>query len=215
MPLCCTSQICARDDPIRHVKWTSGYVGLLARWFLKRMTRLRSLTVLFTSCLLDPCVHYYASTGTLSFSYKTRGAFVQQFKEDWEKIVRMLRIIRQLHAPTLSNRHIQLQACHLHHVKLAYFGRYTVTLKWVPASTIEKRSSSGVLIPPAPRFRQGLYEIELSEVDQYKGQVVNPHRRMKYFLQDMFNREADLHSFMNVSCAQIVFLCSIGLYAEV
>ncbi|KAF8924865.1 mediator complex subunit [Dissophora ornata] len=146
---------------------------------------------------LDACVHYYASTGTVSFSYKTRGAFVQQFKGDWEKIVRMLRIIRQLHAPTLSNRHIQLQACHLHHVKLAYFGRYTVTLKWVPASTTEKRSSSGVLIPPAPRFRQGLYEIELSEVDRYKGKVVNPHRRMKYFLQDMFNREADLHSLMN------------------
>ncbi|KAF9920382.1 mediator complex subunit, partial [Linnemannia zychae] len=70
-------------------------------------------------------------------------------------------------------------------------------IKWAPAVTTEKRSSSGIVVPSAPRFQQGLYEIELSEVPTDKGRHVNPHRRMKYFLQDMFNREADLHSLMN------------------
>ncbi|KAG0317244.1 mediator complex subunit [Dissophora globulifera] len=154
---------------------------------------------------LDAGVHYAAKTGTLTFTYKARGMFVQQFKDDWEKIVRMLKIIRQLHAPTLSNPHIQFQTCHLHHVKLSYFGRYTLTLKWTPASAKEKRSSTGVLIPAAPRFRQGAYEIELSEVESGKAQVVNPHHRMKYFLQDMINSEGDLHSLMNT----LVQTCSI------
>jgi len=112
----------------------------------------------------------------------------------------MLKIIRQLHAPTLTNPHIRLQLCHLHQVQLQYFGRYTVSIRWVPAVNSEKRSSSGVVIPSAPRFRQGLYEIDLSEVPTEKGgRHVNPHRRMKYFFQDMLNREADLHSLMNVS----------------
>ncbi|KAF9345440.1 mediator complex subunit, partial [Mortierella sp. AD094] len=145
----------------------------------------------------DTCVHYHANTGILSFTYKTRGTFIQQFKEDWEKIVRMLRIIRQLQAPTLTSPYVQLQLCHLHRIKLAYFGRYTITIRWAPASTTEKRSSSGVLIPSAPRFRQGMYEIDLSTQEAVKGLQVNPHRRMKYFLQDMFNREADLHLLMN------------------
>ncbi|KAF9095809.1 mediator complex subunit [Mortierella sp. AM989] len=157
------------------------------------------------SGLLDTCVHYHAKTGLLNFTYKTRGTFIQQFKEDWEKIVRMLRIIRQLHAPTLTSPYVHLQLCHLHCIKLSYFGRYTVAIRWAPASTTEKRSSSGVSIPNAPRFRQGMYEIDLSTLESVKGQQVNPHRRMKYFLQDMFNREADLHIFMNT----LVQTCSV------
>jgi hypothetical protein len=135
----------------------------------------------------------------LTFTYKTRGTFVRQFQQDWETIIRMLKIIRQLHAPTLTNPHIRLQLCHLHRVQLQYFGRYTISIRWAPAVTSEKRSSSGVVVPCAPRFQQGLYEIDLSEVPIENGRYVNPHRRMKYFLQDMFNREADLHSLMNVS----------------
>lgn len=135
----------------------------------------------------------------LTFTYKTRGTFVRQFQQDWETIIRMLKIIRQLHAPTLTNSHIRLQLCHLHRVQLQYFKRYTISIRWAPAVTAEKRSSSGVVIPCAPRFQQGLYEIDLSELPSEKGRHVNPHRRMKYFLQDMFNREADLHSLMNVS----------------
>ncbi|KAF9096039.1 mediator complex subunit [Mortierella sp. AD031] len=154
---------------------------------------------------LDSCVHYHAKTRTLSFTYKTRGAFVRQFQQDWETIIRMLKIIRQLHAPTLTNPHIRLQLCSLPQVQLQYFGRYTVSFRWVPALTSEKRSSSGVLIPSAPRFRQGLYELALSEVPSDKGRYVNPHRRMKSFLQDMFNREGDLHSLMNT----MVQTCSI------
>ncbi|KAF9950506.1 mediator complex subunit, partial [Mortierella alpina] len=154
---------------------------------------------------LDACVYYNAKIGMLSFSYKTRGEFIQQFKNDWETIVRMLRIICQLHAPTLSNPHIRLRLCHLHHVQLEYNGRYTITLKWVPASSTEKRSTMGVLAPIAPRFRQGQYEISLSEVDLGKGRCLNPHRRMKSFLQDMFNRESDLHSLMNI----ILQTCSV------
>ncbi|KAF9350006.1 mediator complex subunit [Mortierella sp. NVP85] len=157
------------------------------------------------SGLLDDNVSYHAKTGILNFSYKTRGTFIRQFKEDWEKVVRMLKIIRQLQAPTTSNPYIQLQVCHLHHVKLAYFGRYTVNIRWAAASTTEKCSSSGVVIVPPPRFRQGLYEIELSVVNSGQGLLVNPHHRMKYFLQDMFNREADLHSLMN----NLVQTCSI------
>ncbi|KAF9207387.1 mediator complex subunit [Haplosporangium sp. Z 27] len=147
---------------------------------------------------LDAYVHYNVKTGVLSFTYKTKGMFIQQFKEDWEKIVRMLRIIRQLHAPTLTSPHIRLQSCHLHHIKLSYFGRYAISIRWAPTSTKENRSSSGVLIPNAPRFKQGMYEIDLSTLETIKGPLVNPHRRMKYFLQDMFNREADLHLLMMI-----------------
>ncbi|KAI1318365.1 mediator complex subunit [Mortierella claussenii] len=135
--------------------------------------------------------------GMLSFTYKTRGAFIQQFKEDWERIVRMLTVIRQLHAPTTSSPYISVQVCHLHHIRLSYFGRHAVAIRWVPTSTAEKRSSAGVLIPNAPRFRQGLYEIELSGAQPGESGHVNPHQRMQYFLQDIFNREADLHSLMN------------------
>ncbi|KAG0245694.1 mediator complex subunit [Mortierella sp. GBA43] len=155
--------------------------------------------------LLDGNVSYYAGTGILNFTYKTRGTFIQQFKEDWEKIVRMLRIIRQLHAPTTTNPFIRLDVCHFHHVKLVYFGRYTVGIKWVAASAAEKRSTSGIPIETPPRFRHGLYELELSVVQPTNGLVVNPHRRTKYFLQDMFNREADLHALMNT----LVQTCSI------
>ncbi|KAF9927092.1 mediator complex subunit [Mortierella alpina] len=154
---------------------------------------------------LDSCVYYDAKIGMLSFSYKTRGEFIQQFKNDWETIVRMLRIICQLHAPTLSNPHIRLRVCHLHHVQLEYNGLYTITLKWVPASNTEKRSTMGIVAPIAPRFRQGQYEVSLSEVEPGKGRCLNPHRRMKSFLQDMFNRESDLHSLMNI----ILQTCSV------
>ncbi|KAF9964409.1 mediator complex subunit, partial [Mortierella alpina] len=154
---------------------------------------------------LDSCVYYNAEIGMLSFSYKTRGEFIQQFKNDWETIVRMLRIICQLHAPTLSNPHIRLRVCHLHHVQLEYNGRYTITLKWVPANSTEKRSTVGIVVPIAPRFRQGQYEVTLSEVEPEKGRCLNPHRRMKSFLQDMFNRESNLHSLMNM----ILQTCSV------
>ncbi|KAF9911460.1 mediator complex subunit [Lobosporangium transversale] len=154
---------------------------------------------------LDSSVCYHAKTGILSFTYKIRGDFIQQFKGDWEKIVRMLRIIRQLHAPTITSSYINLQVCHLHYVKLSYFGRYTATIRWAPPSIAERRSNSGVLLPNAPRFRQGLYEIDLAEIEEGVDYFINPHRRMKYFLQDMFNREADLHSLMNT----IVQTCSI------
>ncbi|KAF9188419.1 mediator complex subunit, partial [Haplosporangium sp. Z 11] len=154
---------------------------------------------------LDACVHYYAKAGMLCFTYKTRGPFIQQFKDDWETIVRMLKITCQLHAPTLSNPRIQLRICHLHQVQLAYFGRYSVTIKWVPACTTEKRSVSGIVIPCAPRIRQGQYEITFAEVESGTGRNLNPHRRMKYFLQDMFNREADLHSLINT----LVQTCAI------
>ncbi|KAF9557662.1 mediator complex subunit [Mortierella alpina] len=154
---------------------------------------------------LDSCVYYNAKIGMLSFSYTTRGEFIQQFKNDWETIVRMLKIICQLHAPTLSNPHIRLRACHLHYVQLEYYGRYTITLKWVPASNTEKRSTMGVVAPIAPRFRQGQYEVSLSEMEPRKGCCLNPHRRMKSFLQDMFNRESDLHSLMNI----ILQTCSV------
>lgn len=157
----------------------------------------------------------------LTFTYKTRGTFVRQFQQDWETIIRMLKVIRQLHAPTLTNPHIRLQLCHLHRVQLQYFGRYTISIRWAPAVASEKRSSSGVVVPCAPRFQQGLYEIDLSELPAEKGRHVNPHCRMKYFLQDMFNREADLHSLMNVSegeCAlfhallAFKFLCTQNAY---
>lgn len=122
----------------------------------------------------------------------------------------MLRVIRQLHAPTITNPHIKLEICHLHQVQLQYFGRYSINIKWVAAQIAEKRSSSGTLIPSAPRFKLGRYELLFGEVKPQKKEIptkagdgadlfVNPHRRVKYFLQDMFNREADLHSLMNVS----------------
>lgn len=157
--------------------------------------------------------HYYSKTNTLSFTYKTRGSFIEQFKQDWETISRMLRVIRQLHAPTLTNPHIRLDICHLHQVQLQYFGRYSINIKWVAAQQAEKRSSSGQLvIPSAPRFKLGRYELLFGEVKPQKETTptkptkpgdgtnlyVNPHRRIKYFLQDMFNRDADLHSLMNV-----------------
>ncbi|KAG0196968.1 mediator complex subunit [Mortierella sp. GBA30] len=146
---------------------------------------------------LDSCVYYNARLGMLSFTYKTRGEFIQQFQDDWETIVRMLKIICQLHAPTLSNPHIQLRMCHLHLVQLEYYGRYIVAIKWSPARATEKRSTTGVMIPIAPRFGQGQYEISLSEIESGKRLWLNPHRRQKSFLQDMFNREANLHSLMN------------------
>ncbi|KAF9427883.1 mediator complex subunit [Podila epigama] len=164
--------------------------------------------------------HYHSKTNTLSFTYKTRGSFIQQFKQDWETIVRMLYVIRQLHAPTLTNPYIKLDICHLHQVQLHYFGRYSINIKWLPVQTSEKRSSSGLVIPSAPRFKKGCYELSFSEIRTVKtienttGKTetpdsadlfVNPHRRLKYFLQDMFNREADLHSLMNT----IVQTCSI------
>ncbi|KAF9431947.1 mediator complex subunit [Entomortierella beljakovae] len=154
---------------------------------------------------LDNSVHFHESTGILSFSYKTKGSFIRQFKEDWEKIVRTLRIIGQLHAPTIGSPFMRLQTCHLHNVKLVYFERYTITLRWASASSGEKKSSTGIVIPSAPRFRQGMYEIDLSVNEPTVGLQVNPHHRMKYFLQDMFNREADLHVLMNT----LVQTCSI------
>ncbi|KAF9902525.1 mediator complex subunit [Linnemannia zychae] len=155
---------------------------------------------------LDSCVHYHAESRMLTFTYKTRGTFVRQFQQDWETIIRMLKIIRQLHAPTLTNPHIRLKLCHLHQVQLQYFDRYIVSIRWAPAATSDKRSSLGVVVPRAPRFQQGLYEIDLPEILSEKGlRHVNPHRRMKSFLQDMFNREADLHSLMNT----MVQTCSV------
>jgi len=131
----------------------------------------------------------------------------------------MLRVIRQLHAPTLTNPHIELDICHLHQVQLQYFGRYSINIKWVAAQQAEKRSSSGqVVIPSAPRFKLGRYELLFGEVKPPKKETtptkpgggtdmyVNPHRRIKYFLQDMFNREADLHSLMNVSFPRIYYI---------
>ncbi|GJJ75588.1 mediator of RNA polymerase II transcription subunit 14 [Entomortierella parvispora] len=147
--------------------------------------------------LLGSSVVFSAKTDLLSFNYKTRGAFVGQFKEDWERIVRMLKVIRQLHAPTLPNSSIMLRVCHLHKVQLQYCGQYLLTIQWMPAQTSDQKSSTGVIISKAPRFKQGFYEIDLSEADSDSGITVNPHRRMRYFLQDMFNREADLHSLMN------------------
>ncbi|KAG0087513.1 mediator complex subunit [Podila epicladia] len=164
---------------------------------------------------LSASERYYSKTNTLSFTYKTRGSFIQQFKQDWETIVRMLRVIRQLHAPTITNPHIKLEICHLHQVQLHYFGRYSINIKWVAAQIAEKRSSSGTVIPSAPRFKLGRYELLFGEVKPQKETptkagdgtdlFVNPHRRIKYFLQDMFNREADLHSLMNT----VVQTCSI------
>ncbi|KAI9233711.1 MAG: mediator complex subunit MED14-domain-containing protein [Podila humilis] len=167
---------------------------------------------------LSASEHYYSKTNTLSFTYKTRGSFIEQFKQDWETISRMLRVIRQLHAPTLTNPHIKLDICHLHQVQLQYFGRYSINIKWVAAQQAEKRSSSGqFVIPSAPRFKLGRYELLFGEVKPQKKETtptkprdgtdlyVNPHRRIKYFLQDMFNREADLHSLMNT----VIQTCSI------
>ncbi|KAG0050123.1 mediator complex subunit [Gryganskiella cystojenkinii] len=154
------------------------------------------------SGLLDACVEYFAKTDQLVFTYKTRGSFVAQFRQDWERIVRMLRVTRQLHAPTLSNRHIVLRVCDLHKVQLQYCERYLLTIHWMPAPASDQKSSTGVAITNAPRFKQGYYEIGLSEVDDSS---INPHRRMRYFLQDMFNREADLHSLMN----NVVQMCPI------
>ncbi|KAG0349716.1 mediator complex subunit [Podila minutissima] len=165
---------------------------------------------------LSASEHYYSKTNTLSFTYKTRGSFIQQFKQDWETIVRMLRVIRQLHAPTITNPHIKMEIRHLHQVQLQYFGRYSINIKWVAAQIAEKRSSSGTVIPSAPRFKLGRYELLFGEVKPQKKETptkagdgtdlfVNPHRRIKYFLQDMFNREADLHSLMNT----IIQTCSI------
>ncbi|KAF9581495.1 mediator complex subunit [Lunasporangiospora selenospora] len=140
---------------------------------------------------------YHASSNMLSFVYKARGSFIQQFKEDWDTIVRMLKIIRQLHAPTLTNKHFHLSVCHLHQVQLQYFGKYAITIKWVSPTDQEKKSSTGVTIPCAPRFKQGFYEIDLSVMESKNGRIVNPHQRMKYFLQNLLNREADLHLLMN------------------
>jgi len=201
--LYCPGQVCARSHSVYHGERIAWYVWSTHEDSIDIQpvapSDLADLTQLYSAWyLLDDNVSYHAKTGILNFSYKTRGTFIRQFKEDWEKVVRMLKIIRQLQAPTTSNPYIQLQVCHLHHVKLAYFGRYTVNIRWAAASTPEKRSSSGVVILPPPRFRQGLYEIELSVVNSGQGLLVNPHHRMKYFLQDMFNREADLHSLMNV-----------------
>jgi len=110
----------------------------------------------------------------------------------------MLKVIRQLHAPTLPNHSTELRVCHLHKVQLQYCSRYLLTIQWMPAQTLDQKSSTGVVLSKAPRFKQGFYEIDLSEADGDSGLMINPHRRMRYFLQDMFNREADLHSLMNV-----------------
>ncbi|KAG0338890.1 mediator complex subunit [Podila humilis] len=180
-----------------------------------------------TSGPLSASEHFYSKTNTLSFTYKTRGPFIQQFKQDWETFVRMLKVIRQLYAPTIPNPHIRLDICHLHQVQLQYFERYFLSIKWVPVMSAEKRSSSGIVIPSAPRFKQGRYELSFGEVKPSKADAlsslnhkkmggatksndssalfINPHRRVKYFLQDTFNRDANLHSLMNT----ILQTCSV------
>ncbi|KAF9160439.1 mediator complex subunit [Actinomortierella ambigua] len=158
-------------------------------------------------------IQFSPESNTVTFTYDASGDFVARFTKEWGTMARMLRITRQVQAATNNGMIMQLQSWSFDEVVLSYHARYTVAIRWRPPVTEGQTSMSGVMIPVAPRFKNGVYQLRLGElspplpalaVDANSASPVsspparfNPHRRMKYFLEDLLNREGDLPALVN------------------
>ncbi|KAG0228667.1 mediator complex subunit [Actinomortierella wolfii] len=163
-----------------------------------------------TPTKLGDHIQYSPESNVVTFTYDASGDFVAQFIREWRAMARMLRITRQVQAATNNGLIMQLQSWSFNEVVLSYHARYTVAIRWRPPASEGHTSTTGVMIPVAPRFKNGMYQLRLGELpcettaalNQAQPTVsstnrINPHRRMKYFLEDLLNRECDLPALVN------------------
>ncbi|KAL1914764.1 uncharacterized protein VTP21DRAFT_8022 [Calcarisporiella thermophila] len=117
--------------------------------------------------------HLNRSTSTLMFLYRNVDCCLAQFQEELRRVVMLSVAAHQIHCQRwLSDNSVILESFDLQTLALCYTKKYRVNIKW--------DASSG----------QGRFVLDFT----VRGNTArkNPHHRIAFFLQDMFNYDADL-----------------------
>ncbi|KAK9768170.1 mediator complex subunit [Basidiobolus ranarum] len=127
-------------------------------------------------------------TRILSFKYSDFDGCISQFLNDWETVIMVSLLAKQIYAEP------SIDYFDLTQLKVSYGKeRFSLVICWTPAS---------------PRHRKSHYTLALKE-NLGQGKHKNPHRKLRFCLEDYLNQNRDLKQLINLLNDTLPLLCAL------